>query len=151
MMRRIAGLLATLLLSACTSPSPAPKDWHPIAGETDAWMTGSGTRLQEYRLTTAPFSGSLQDLASQVTIDVLTRHRGARWEGSTPFQSCPGAAGIARFRLPGERRLDEAFSVRRSHAVRIAYAHPAGMAGDPAALEAMKASLCTLSAGLPNQ
>jgi len=149
-MRRIAGLLA-LLLSACTTPSPAPKDWHAIAGETDAWSSGSGTRLQEYRLTATPFSGGLQDLASQVTIDVLTRHRGARLEGSTPLQSCPGAAGVARFRLPGERRLDEAFSVRRGHAVRVTYVHPAGITGDPAALEAMKSSLCALTAGVPNQ
>ncbi|MBV9699563.1 MAG: hypothetical protein JO078_05500 [Candidatus Eremiobacteraeota bacterium] len=146
MVRTFARLLAILLLSACAAPSPAPKGWHPIAGETGAWSMGSGARLQEYRVTNAPFSGGLQDLASQVTIDVLTRHRGARWEGSAPFASCPGPAGIARFRLPDERRLEEAFSVRNGRAVRIAYVHPLGTSGDPAALEAMKNSLCRLSA-----
>ncbi|MBV8197619.1 MAG: hypothetical protein JO263_05770 [Candidatus Eremiobacteraeota bacterium] len=51
---------------------------------------------------------------------------------------------MARFRLAGSRLLEEAFSVHGGNAVRITYIHPLGSSSDPAALDAMKYSLCSL-------
>ena len=144
MIQKLAAFLALGTIGACASQSLGPSNWQPIAGEANAWSSGSGSRLQEYRLNTAPFSGTLQDLASQVTIETLTRHRGAKFDGSEPFRPCPGAAGVATFRLPAARRLEAAFSVEGGRAVRVAYVRPLGAATDPAAGDAMRRALCAL-------
>jgi hypothetical protein len=136
--------LALALLEACSSTSLAPKGWQPIPGATDAWSSGSGANAQEYRYSKSPFGGSLQDLASSVTIDALTRYRGAKFQRSTPFPPCPGAAGVAAFRLANGRMLQEAFAVRDGQAIRIRYSRPAEAALDPAAVQAMQTALCTL-------
>ncbi|MGA8575629.1 MAG: hypothetical protein WB609_08115 [Candidatus Cybelea sp.] len=113
-----------------------------MPGPRSAWSSGTGTTAQEYSFTRRPFDGTLQDLASTVTIDVLLHHRGARLGGSNPFKPCPGAAGIATFSVPGERRLDEGFAVRDGVAIRTSYVRPAGVAEDPNVIDAMRNALC---------
>jgi hypothetical protein len=113
-----------------------------MPGPSSAWSSGSGAAAQEYTFTRRPFDGTLQDLASTVTIDVLLHQRGARLGRSTPFGPCPGAAGVATFSVPGSRRLDEGFAVRDGAAIRTSYVRPAGAAEDPNVIDAMKNALC---------
>jgi hypothetical protein len=132
---------AVVSLYACGGGSPAPKDWRPVVGQRNAWTNASGS--QRYRYETATFGGTLSDLASQVTIDALMRNRGAKLQGSNkPFPACPGAAGVATFRLGGGRLLAEGFAVRDNQAVRTYYLRPNGTRADPAVLDAMQSVLC---------
>jgi hypothetical protein len=143
---RIAIALAAsaLLLTACSGKSNAPNGWQPVPGASAAWSTGSGAQRQEYSVETSQFAGSLKDLASRVTIDELLRNRGAKLQGSLPFEVCPGAAGVATFTLPGSATLQEGFAVRNGSAVRTRYLRPAGTPVDPAVAPAMQNVLCTL-------
>jgi hypothetical protein len=133
------------LLAACGNgeSSMAPKGWQPIAGATDAWTNGTGPNAQEYRYARKPFDGTLQDLASSVTIDALLRHRGAKSKGSQPFAACPGLAGVATFALPDESILQEGFTVRNGLSVRVSYSRPAGSQVDASAASAMQNALCS--------
>jgi len=130
-----------IALSACGGGgSAAPKNWQPVRGERNAWTNGSGS---QYRYDVAPFGGVLSDLASRVTIDALTKNRGAKWQGNNPLPACPGAAGLATFRLDGRELLVEGFAVRDNRAVRTHYLRPAGRRPDPDVLQAMQNVLCT--------
>jgi hypothetical protein len=113
-----------------------------MPGASAAWTSGSGTNVQEYRYARRQFSGTLQDLASSVTIDVLLKHRGARLQGSVPFEPCPGTAAVATFTLPGGKTLEQGFAARDNQSVQISYTRPAGTAADPAVRAAMQNSLC---------
>jgi hypothetical protein len=143
-MRRIALAAAMAMFAGCAAPSNAPKGWQPIAGRTNAWTTGSGSAAQEYRYDDAAFGGSLSDLASQTTIDVLTRYPGARFQRSIPFAPCPGTAGVQTFALRNGVMLQEAFSVHKGRAIRIRYLRPAETPVDSSTIEAMQRTLCTL-------
>jgi hypothetical protein len=88
------------------------------------------------------FSGMLPDLASQVTIDALLRHRGARLRSSIPLNPCPGAAGLATFTLAGGRTLQEGFAVHDGRALRATYTRPSTAPADPAVAAAMQNLLC---------
>ena len=143
MLRIALALTAIVLLSSCGGKeSPAPANWQPIPGARDAWSHGAGSLAQEYRYQSTAFEGGLQDLASQVTIDALTRNRGAKLQGSNPFADCPGAAGVATFRIAGGKTLQEGFAVRQGQAVRVAYTRPAGTPIDPNVVQAMRSVLC---------
>jgi hypothetical protein len=122
----------------------APAGWTAIPGETTAWTNGSGTSAQEYRFSQHPFGGTMQDLASSVTIDVLLHHHGARLKGSVvPFAPCPGSAAVATFTLPSGELLEEGFGMRStSESVRTSYRRPADASDDPAVLDAMRQALC---------
>ena len=127
---------------ACSAASQGPRGWQPVPGAGAAWSNGSGTSLQEYSYQSRQFAGGLQDLASQVTIDALMRHRGAKLQGSAPFAPCPGAAGVATFRLDARTTLQEGFAVRDGRAILLSYVRPASTPVDPAVLQAMQQSLC---------
>lgn len=138
----LAIALGATLVACSRAAATAPKGWQPIAGPPSEWSTGSGTGAQTYAYVNRPFAGTLADLASAVTIDVLLHHRGARMAGSTPFQPCPGAAGVATFTLPSGRRLDEGFAVRDGSSIRTSYERPGQTPEDPNVIEAMRAALC---------
>jgi len=147
-MVRIAIALAAIplvLLAACGGgeSSAAPKDWKPMPGASDAWSNGSGSGIQEYHYARKPFSGTLSDLASTVTIDALLRHRGAKSSGNVPFAACPGLAGVATFALSDGGILQEGFTVRNGISLRISYSRPAGSPVDPNAAAAMQRALCS--------
>jgi hypothetical protein len=127
-------------LCACAGGgSPAPKNWRPVAGEAHAWTNGSGS---EYRYDVVPFGGSLSDLASQVTIDALIKNRGAKLQSSNPLPACPGAAGVATFRLASGEILAEGFAVSNNHALRAHYLRPARARADPDVMQAIQSLLC---------
>jgi hypothetical protein len=132
------------VLVACAAPSPGPRGWQPMPGASAAWSTGSGSMVQEYSYAKSAFGGSLQDLASQVTINALMQDRDAKFLGSLPFVPCPGAAGLATFRLRSGMTLQQGFSVSHGQAVRVTYIRPTGSPVDPNVLEAMQNALCAL-------
>jgi hypothetical protein len=134
--------LIALVLTACSAASPAPKGWLAIPGSNDAWSQGRGVARQEYSYSQKRFSGTLQDLASAVAIDVLLHNRGAKLRSSEPFAPCPGAAGVATVALPGGETLREGFAVRDALAVRTVYALPAAARPDPNVQDAMQSVLC---------
>lgn len=140
MNRRIT--LIALVLAGCSAASPAPKDWTAIPGSSDAWTRGGGAAREEYSYSQKSFSGTLQDLASAVAIDVLLRNRGAKLRRSNPFSPCPGAAGVATFSLGGGKTLQEGFAVRDGRAVRTLYTLPSGAKPDPNVTAAMQNVLC---------
>ena len=119
---------------------PPPEAGQPIPGASDAWTSG-GARAQQYSYHRVNFGGTLQDLASVVTINVLIRHRGARFKSSVPFAPCRGVAGVATFTLPGGATLEEGFAVSGSASIRTTYVRPPG-ASDPNAIDAMQNALC---------
>lgn len=129
-----------MVLSACGSggTATAPRGWQPVAGASAAWASGA----QKYSYARRPFSGTLQDLASAVTIDVLLHDRGARLKGSLPFAPCPGAAGVATFTLPGGEVLQEGFAASNGASIRTTYQRPAGVPADPNVTAAMQSALC---------
>jgi hypothetical protein len=138
-------MLFALSLGACSQGGgpAAPKGWQPLAGAPSTWSSGSGAAAQEYRYLTTPFTGTLGDLASTVTIDVLLHHRGARLRGSVvPFAPCPGAAAVATFTLPDGSTLEAGFALRNEQAVRTTYTRPTGSPADPNVADAMQKSLC---------
>lgn len=140
----IAGLALLALgpLTACGSPSLKPAGWQPIPGAKSGWTTGTGADTQIYLYASRSFGGTLQDLASQEAVNVLLRYRGAKFRGSEPFAPCPGAAGVATFRLEGSRVLQRGFAVQNAKAIETTYLRPAAAPVDAAATEAMKAALC---------
>lgn len=135
-------LIAAISLAACSSPSPAPAGWEPAGTAQHAWRRGSGASLQTYAYTVRSFSGMLPDLASQVAIDVVLQHRGAKLRSSNPLPPCPGAAGLATFTLPEDKTLEEGFAVHDGQARRATYVRPSGTAADPAVATAMQNLLC---------
>jgi hypothetical protein len=135
-------ILAALLLVACSSASPAPKGWAPVAGAQNDWTSGSGDAQQEYSYTKAAFDGLLQDEASAVTIDALLHRGAARLHGSVPFAACPGQAGLATFTLRNGGTLQVGFAVRDGEATRAVYTRPQGQPADPAVAAAMQTVLC---------
>jgi hypothetical protein len=92
--------------------------------------------------TIGDFSGALPDLASQVAIDVVLQHRGAKLRSSNPLGPCPGAAGLATFTLPENETLQEGFAVHDGQARRATYVRPGGASADPAIATAMQNLLC---------
>lgn len=136
--------LPLVLLTSCggSAAGSGPKGWKPIPGASAAWANGTSPP-QEYRYLRKPFEGSLQDLASVVTIDALLRHRGAKSKGTEPFAACPGFAAVATFTLPDDSTLQEGFTVRNGLSTRVTYTRPAGSAVDADAATAMQAALCS--------
>ncbi len=135
--------LLALLVACGRGGSPAsPKGWQPIPGASAAWSSGSGSTVQRYFYTKRKFGGTLQDLASQVTIEALMHHRGAKFHGSVPFAPCPGSAGVAAFTLPDGKTLQEGFTVGNGQSIRTTYVRPSGTPSDPNVTEAMQSALC---------
>jgi hypothetical protein len=132
------------LLAACSNASPAPKGWQLMPGARAAWSYGSGSTAQEYFYTKAQFGGTLQDLASQVTVDALTHNPGAKYGGNVPFAPCPGAAGLATLRLGDRTTLQVGFAVHDGYSVRATYIRPSAMPADPNVTQAMQNVLCAI-------
>jgi hypothetical protein len=121
----------------------APAGWTPVPGATTAWTNGTGATAQEYRFAQQPFSGTMQDLASSITIDVLLHHHGAKLKGSVvPLAPCPGSAAVATFTLPTGETLEEGFAIRNNESIRTSYRRPTDASDDPGVLDAMRQALC---------
>jgi hypothetical protein len=134
-MREVKRLLAALCglgaLAACSGASHAPP----------AGVTVSKS---------ANYSGTLADMASQVSEDVLLKHRGSKLLKAEPYAPCPGEAGLQTFSVPVDGRrmlLQVAFTQWTGTAVTASYQRPAGAAPDPAAEQALQRAVCSSALG----
>jgi hypothetical protein len=137
----IAATIAILVACGHGGAPAAPKGWQPMPGTSNAWTSG-GPEPQQYSYHRVHFGGTLTDLASAVTINVLIHYRGAKFRNSVPFTPCQGAAGVATFILPGGSTLEEGFAVSGTDSIRTTYLRPPGTPGDPNVTEAMQSALC---------
>lgn len=114
---------------------------------------GSGGRAfaprtgEHFAVKQAPSAGaSLSDLASQITTDTLLQHHGAKLQRAQPFAACPGEAGDQTFTVPtpaGPAVLHIAFTVWNGTQKTASYQRPAKAPDDPAAIEALRRTVCT--------
>lgn len=149
-MRRRTLLIAAcaVLLASCASGGGPvhPAGWTPRgAGAAKIWT--DPTHPQERFGTTARASatGTLGDLASQVTTDTLLQHRGAKLLKAQPYPACPGEAGLQTFSLKtreGPARLEVAFTQWNDQAKTAWYRRPAGQPAQAAATQAMSKAVC---------
>ncbi len=102
----------------------------------------SGAGAERYSYSSIPFSGGLQDLASELAVDTVQRYSGSRLLQSVPFPACPGEAGLAGFALSGGRLLEVAFGVNNGNAVTAEYLRPRSIGAAPAAMTAMQQAVC---------
>jgi hypothetical protein len=85
-------------------------------------------------------------MASQVTTDVVLRHKGAKLLKAQPFEPCPGEAGLQTFRVRephGNGLLEVAFTQWNGTAVTAMYERPAKLPADPQAEEALRRAVCS--------
>jgi hypothetical protein len=95
---------------------------------------------------TANSSGTLGDVASQVTTDTLLHDKGARLLRSEPFPPCPGEAGDQTFTVPtphGEAVLRVAFTQWNGTKTIASYERPAKAPDDPNAMQALRRAVCS--------
>ncbi|MDQ2871632.1 MAG: hypothetical protein M3R35_00720 [Candidatus Eremiobacteraeota bacterium] len=140
----VFGLIAGL--AACSSsatPAAFPDGWTTTSGKAE--MTASHGP-QQFALKKVPFSGTIKDFASQLTINTVLANRTAKFVRSVPFPECPGEAGIQTFALGGAspQTLEVGFTVTGNMAITASYARPKGAAADPAAHAAMQKDVCTV-------
>ncbi len=102
----------------------------------------SGAGLERYQYTSYATTGSLPELASSQAVATVQRYYGAHLLSSKPFTLCPGEAGVATYSLPKGRILEVAFAVFNGNAVLIYYERPKAIAQSPAAVAAMRQSVC---------
>lgn len=95
---------------------------------------------------TANSSGTLSDLASQVTTDTLLHNRGARLLRAEPFPPCPGEAGDQTFTVTtphGPALLRVAFTQWNGTTTIASYERPAKATDDPDAMKALRRAVCS--------
>lgn len=91
-------------------------------------------------------SGTLSDLASQVTTDTLLRNKGARLLKAEPFAPCPGEAGEQTFDVKtsaGPSVLQVAFTQWSGTTTIASYQRPATAPDDPQAIDALRRAVCS--------
>ena len=125
---RVAALASWSLLAACSTAAPV----RIPAG-------------QSYIAEKKSFDGDLKAFASQVTIDTILSHPGAKLVSSVPFPGCEGNAGLMTLDLPKSSPpsvLLLGFTVRNFSSVTASYTRPRGAAADPAVTTAMHSVIC---------
>lgn len=134
------GIVVALFGCSHSGAGAGPAGWTKVSAGT--WVHGAGSAQQRYTIASTTFNGSLQDLASQQTINVVLHERGARFVRSDPFPNCPGQAGVATFRSP-KAIIEDGFALQSSEAITILYQRPAAVANPaPEVPAAMNATLC---------
>lgn len=136
----VALAIGVVVLGGCsnrTGPT-SPAGWRTTGNGT--W-SNPASPAQSLTISTQSFSGTLQDLASLTTVNVVQKYRGARFSGATTFAPCPGEAGLQTFRQGG-KNLQVAFSVWSGQAITVVYSKPASLSDDKAALQAMAGNVC---------
>lgn len=149
-------LLGAVALSACGGqPGPHyqghPDGWKSEgSGANTVWFSPTDPR-EEYTATSNPnANGTLKDLASQVTTNVILRHKGAKFVKAQPYPTCPGEAGMQTFTIngpKGEDILRVGFTQWNGAALTASYQRPANKPDDRRALEAMTSTVCTAPLG----
>jgi len=124
---RAAVIASWSLLAACSAPAV-----HAPDGQT-------------YLTSTKPFDGDLKAYASQVTIDTVLAHPGAKLISSLPFPGCPAMGGLATYDLPKASPASVmlvGFTVRDGSATTATYTRPKGAAPDAGVSTAMHSVIC---------
>lgn len=143
------------LPAACGSggQGPAhPAGWTAQGTGAGAYWSSPQDPQERYSVSSSPNSGgaTLADMASQITTDTVLRYRGAKLLKAEPFPPCPGEAGLQTFRLTaphGTERLEVAFTQWNGTSVIASYRRPERAADDPAALDAVRKSVCSPAVG----
>lgn len=133
-----------LALAACSSggtPS-GPRGWKTSGNS--GWVNPADTR-ETFLVSSASFDGTLKDLASQTTTDIILR-RQVKYRGGVPFSRCPGEAGLQTFESakPPATVVEAAFSVQNNKRILAEYIRPASERDDPAAIDALAANVCVV-------
>jgi hypothetical protein len=100
---------------------------------------------QAYLRSTKPFDGDLKAYASQVTIDTVLSHPGAKLVSSLPFPGCPAMGGLATYELPKASPpaiMLIGFTVLNGASTTATYTRPKGAAPDPGITTAMHSAIC---------
>ncbi len=124
---RAAFIASWSLLAACSAPAVQPPDG------------------QAYSTAKKPFDGDLKAYASQLTIDTVLGHPGARLVSSLPFPGCPGLGGLMIYELPKATPasvLMIGFTVSSGTATTASYTRPKGAAPDKGVTAAMHSVIC---------
>lgn len=150
---------AVLLTSGCGGiPGPHvrahPAGWKEQAakGANPVWFNPQRPREQYMSFRQEHFNGSLKDLASLTTTNVILRHRGSRYVNGVPLPACPGEAGLQTYTLPAgaghpSDLLKVAFTVWNNTAITIEYERPSKASDSKSAMQAMAESVCTAPIG----
>jgi hypothetical protein len=141
--RIIAALLSAGFLAACSSGTPFPAGWQPVPGASpnSEWSSGSGPALQTYVFSQMPFTGTLQELASQQAAAIVKANKGSRFVGSDIFGPCPGQAALENFGA-AEREMLVGLAVRNNEATLVTYSRPANTGMGPDVAKAFEKALC---------
>jgi len=100
---------------------------------------------QAYLTSTKPFDGDLKAYASQVTIDTVLAHPGAKLISSLPFPGCPAMGGLATYELPKAAPpsiMLVGFTVLNGSSTTVTYTRPKGAAPDAGISTAMHSAIC---------
>ena len=140
----VFALACAVALPACSangSPS-GPRGWKTAAD--GSWVNPADAR-QSFRVVAGAFDGTLKDLASQTTTDVILQ-RQVKYRSGVPFSRCPGEAGLQTFASakPDGIVVQAAFSVQNGKRTVAEYARPASQKDDPAAIDALAANICVV-------
>lgn len=144
-------LILLLATAACggngTPGGPAhPDGWtKSVRAGTETW-TKPNTPAETFVYSSAPSSGTTKDLASQITLDVVLKHHGKLLK-TVAFAPCPGEAGLQTYSVPPATTLLVAYAVYNDKQLTVNYARHNGTPEDPAAMDAMRRSVCTAPIG----
>ncbi len=130
------------LFSGCggSADGSGPRGWNHYM---DGLWTNPRSKHEEFTATSDRFDGTLSDLASVTTTNIVL-HNKAKLVSAAPFPQCPALAGLQVFKLPNGTLAKVAFAVRNGRRVQAEYIRPAQEADDPAAIDAMAADVCVL-------
>jgi len=124
---RAAVIASWSVLAACSAPAV-----HVPDGQT-------------YLTSTKPYDGDLKAFASQVTIDTILAHPGAKLVSSLPFPGCPAMGGLATYALPKASPaaiMLVGFTVLHGSATTATYTRPKNAPPDPGIATAMHSAIC---------
>jgi len=145
--RAIASLSLLLATAACSTgtgtPTGAaqPQGWTKSTTAASTWAK-PGSPGETFSSTTKPFDGTTKDLASQITLDAVLKHH-AKLERTVAFPPCPGEAGLQTYRVPPSTLMLVAYAVYGDKEITATYSRPQNAAEDPAAMDALRKSVCT--------
>jgi hypothetical protein len=130
------------LFSGCGSSGggTGPRGWNHAAG--GLW-TDPRSKQDEFRVTSEPYDGTLKDLASLTTTNLVLRTH-AKLDSAAAFSPCPALAGLQGFTLPDGTLAKVAFAVRNGRRIQAEYVRSAEEPVDPAAIDALAANVCAL-------
>ncbi len=132
------------LPAACNGGTPSPAGWQPVPGASPntEWSSGTGQTLQTYRFEQRPFSGTLQELASQQATDFVKNTRGAHFDGSDTVAQCPGQAALEYFSVGTQGISTQGVATRNGNATIVTYSRPKNTQIPAEVTAALEKGLC---------